>query len=249
MSSRSYITHTVSNTAPVAPNLGDEYYNPNTNKLFKALAINGTTVINGEIPVATNPTTFASTVSINGTLLVQGATTLGTSLSVINTTSAVNYVQVTGAIAGNPPVISSQGATTPNLDLTLAPMGAGRINITTSIKPKVNSVATVASPLVWNSTSFDEYAINALANDLTINADLNASPADGQFMIFRIKDNGTARTLTWTQGATNAFRAVGVTLPSPTVPNKLLYVGCIYNADLVTPANSRWDVIAVSQEA
>jgi hypothetical protein len=51
MSSRSYIIHTVSNTAPVAPNLGDEYYNPNTNKLFKAIAYSGTTVINSEIPV------------------------------------------------------------------------------------------------------------------------------------------------------------------------------------------------------
>lgn len=72
MSSRSYIIHTVSNTAPSAPNLGDEYYDPNTNKLFKAIAFNGTTVINGEIPITSNPTSFASTVSVAGALTVLG---------------------------------------------------------------------------------------------------------------------------------------------------------------------------------
>jgi len=163
---------------------------------------------------------------------------------VSNTASAVNYVQVTGAGAGNPPVISSQGATTPDLDLTLTPKGAGRVNITTSIKPKVNSTTSVTSPLAWNSTSYDEYALTALANALTISADANTAPADGQRMMFRFKDNGTARALTWTTGATNAFRVVGVTLPTTTVASKLLYVGCIYNA-----ADSRWDAIAVGQEA
>jgi hypothetical protein len=149
-----------------------------------------------------------------------------------------------GATAGNPPVISSQGATTPDLDLTLTPKGAGRVNITTSIKPKVNSTTSVTSPLAWNSTSYDEYALTALANALTINADANTAPADGQRMMFRFKDNGTARVLTWTTGSTNSFRVVGVTLPTTTVASKLLYVGCIYNS-----ADSRWDAIAVGQEA
>jgi len=83
-----------------------------------------------------------------------------------------------------------------------------------------------------------------LANALTISADANTAPADGQRMMFRFKDNGTARALTWTTGSTNSFRVVGVTLPTTTVASKLLYVGCIYNA-----ADSRWDAIAVGQEA
>lgn len=66
MSSRSYITHNVSNTAPSAPNMGDEYYDPTTNKLYKAIAYSGTTVINGEIPVTINPTSFSSTLSVAG---------------------------------------------------------------------------------------------------------------------------------------------------------------------------------------
>jgi len=172
-----------------------------------------------------------------------GTTTID-QMRVSHTASAVNYVQITGGTAGNPPVISAQGATTPDLDLTLTPKGAGRINITTSIKPKVSSATNVTSPLAWNSTSFDEYAITALANALTINADANTSPADGQRMMFRFKDNGTAQTLTWTTGSARAFRVVGVTLPTTTVASKLVYIGCIYNA-----ADSRWDAVAVSQEA
>jgi len=159
------------------------------------------------------------------------------------TGTIVNYTTATGNIASSSPAFGVAGTDT-NIDLTLTPKGTGRVNITTSIKPKVNSAASVTSPLAWDSTSYDEYAITALANALTINADANASPADGQKMMFRFKDNGTARALTWTTGSTNSFRVVGVTLPTTTVANKLVYIGCIYNA-----ADSRWDAVAVSQEA
>jgi len=164
-------------------------------------------------------------------------------LDIIHTGTVVNRFQITGSQTGNPVVLGVNGGNN-DIDITLTPKGVGRVNITTSIKPKVSSAANVTSPLAWNSTSFDEYAITALANALTINADANASPADGQRMMFRFKDNGTARALTWTTGSTNSFRVVGVTLPTTTVASKLVYVGCIYNA-----ADSRWDAVAVSQEA
>jgi hypothetical protein len=157
--------------------------------------------------------------------------------------AAVNYLDFYGSIAGQAVAIKSSGTDT-DIDLTLTPKNAGRVNITTSIKPKVNSTASITSPLAWNSTSYDEYALTALANALTISADANTAPADGQRMMFRFKDNGTAQTLTWTTGSARAFRVVGVTLPTTTVANKMLYVGCIYNA-----ADSRWDAIAVGQEA
>jgi hypothetical protein len=164
--------------------------------------------------------------------------------SVASTASAVNYVQVTGGTTVTKTVTASAQGSDTDVDFALVPKGAGRVTISTSIKPKVNSAASVTSPLAWNSTSYDEYAITALANALTISADANTAPADGQRMMFRFKDNGTAQTLTWTTGSARAFRVVGVTLPTTTVASKLLYVGCIYNA-----ADSRWDAIAVGQEA
>lgn len=111
------------------------------------------------------------------------------------------------------------------------------------ITPRVNSTTTTTSPWAWNSDSYDQQGFTALANALTINADAG-TPTDGQKTIFRIKDNGTIRALTWTTGTSKSFRAVGVSLPTTTVANKTVYVGCVYNS-----ADTRWDAVAVSQEA
>lgn len=111
------------------------------------------------------------------------------------------------------------------------------------ITARVSSTASIASPLAWNSDNFDQYAATAQAGALTINAD-SGTPTDGQRVIFRFKDNGTPRALTWTTGSTNSFQAIGVTLPTTTTANKVTYVGAIYNA-----ASSRWDAVAVTTEA
>ena len=111
------------------------------------------------------------------------------------------------------------------------------------ITARVNVQTTVASPFAWNSDSFDQQEFTALANALTISADAG-TPTDGQKTIFRFQDNGTARALTWTTGSSKSFRAIGVTLPTTTVINKTVYVGCIYNS-----GDARWDAIAVAQEA
>jgi hypothetical protein len=109
-------------------------------------------------------------------------------------------------------------------------------------QPRVSTSASFASPLIWNSDNFDLYAATAQSVSLTINADAG-TPFNGQKMIFRIKDNGTARALTFTTGVSKGFRAIGVALPTTTVVNKVIYVGCIYNA-----AEERWDAVAVAQE-
>lgn len=111
------------------------------------------------------------------------------------------------------------------------------------ITARVNAQTTTTSPWAWNSNSYDQQSFSALANALTINADAG-TPTDGQKTILRFEDNGTGQALTWTTGSTNAFRAIGVTLPTSTVAGKTTYVGCVYNA-----LDSRWDVLAVAQEA
>lgn len=59
-------------------------------------------------------------------------------------------------------------------------------------------------------------------------------------MVLRIKDNGTARAITYD----TQYRAIGVTLPTTTVINKTTYLAMIYNA-----TDTRWDVIATGTEA
>lgn len=93
-----------------------------------------------------------------------------------------------------------------------------------------NLVATAAA---------NQYNITSQAASLTIDAPTGTF-LDGQGLLFRIKDNGTARTISWNA----VFRVVGVTLPTTTVISKVLYVGAKWNA-----AESVFDVIAVGQQA
>lgn len=121
--------------------------------------------------------------------------------------------------------------------------GTGYLGYTPDNYPRVLQQASSTSPFAWNSNQYDEYALTALANDLTINAD-SGSPVNGQKIIFRIKDDGTARALTWTTGSAKSFREVGITLPVTTVISKEVYVGCIFNSSA-----NRWDAVALAQEA
>ena len=110
------------------------------------------------------------------------------------------------------------------------------------VLPRIASAATVTSPLAWDSNSYDIYDLTALAGNLTINADAG-TPTNGQKILFRIKDSGSTRTLTWTSGTSKSFREIGTLLPTTTTANKVVYVGAVYNS-----TDSRWDVIAVGQE-
>jgi len=106
------------------------------------------------------------------------------------------------------------------------------------ITKRVSTTADTAT-LTIASDDYDCAKVTALAQAMTIAAP-TGTPTAMQGLIIRIKDNGTARALTWNA----AFRAIGVTLPTTTVISKTVYVGCIWNSD-----DSKWDVIAVSQES
>lgn len=102
-----------------------------------------------------------------------------------------------------------------------------------------NTQITSASTITPTSDATDQYDVTALATAATIAAP-SGTPTNGQKLLMRIKDNGTARSLTW-----NAiYRGIGVTLPIATVASKTIYVGMVYNAQ-----DSKWDVIAVAAEA
>jgi hypothetical protein len=62
MSTRNYNKHTVSTTQPPTGNPGDEWYNPNTNFLYKLFVNSGTTLTWQQIP-STNVTGTAGSVS------------------------------------------------------------------------------------------------------------------------------------------------------------------------------------------
>jgi hypothetical protein len=199
----------------------------------------------------TNATSGAYTVTIASA----GA---GTSVSILQGYSTLlfsdstNIVLADGGVLGGSPTFTNLTVTGTATIATVASStitSGGTLTVTGNISPsgritpRVNSASNQSSPLAWTSNSYDEYAITALANALTINADAG-SPVDGQRIIFRLKDNGTARALTWTTAGTNAFRAIGVFLPTTTTANKVTYVGAIYNS-----AETYWDVVGVVTQA
>lgn len=103
--------------------------------------------------------------------------------------------------------------------------------------PRRTQIASDTS-ITPNSETTDIYSVTALAANLTINAP-SGSASDGQSLVLRIKDNGTARTLTWD----SAYVEMGVTLPTTTEAGKKLYVGTSYDSNTGT-----WDIVGIGRE-
>jgi len=104
---------------------------------------------------------------------------------------------------------------------------------------RVPNVQTVTSSATVTPTfSNDGVKITAQATGLTL-----ANPTGTAFemagMAIRIKDNGTARSISFG----SQYRAIDVVLPTTTVIGKTLYIGLIYNID-----DTKWDVVAVKLE-
>lgn len=108
----------------------------------------------------------------------------------------------------------------------------------TRIDPRVSSTTSTTS-ITPDISAYDQYAVTAQAVTLTINAP-TGTPVNGNKLIFRLLDNGSAQTISWN----GTYTAIGVTLPPTTTASKTTYVGCIYNA-----AATRWDVVAVVTQA
>ena len=106
-----------------------------------------------------------------------------------------------------------------------------------SYTPRVQTVTSSAT--VTAVSTNDIVTITAQAAGLTL-ANPTGAFVEGQSLIIRIKDNGTARSIAY---GTN-FRAIGVTAPTTTVANKTTYIGCIYNS-----TDTKFDIIGVCTEA
>lgn len=136
---------------------------------------------------------------------------------------AVNADKIFSCVTNAPITLGTTG-------LTFAEVGARQ-------PPAIQSVTSSAT--VTPTFSDDQVNITAQAAGLTL-ANPTGTAVDGWGLSIRIKDNGTTRTISYgTQ-----YRALGITLPAATAPNKTLYLGLIFNL-----ADTKWDVVAVAQEA
>ena len=105
------------------------------------------------------------------------------------------------------------------------------------ITARSGTVASSATPTI-NSDNVDYYSITALAAAITsFTTNLSGTPTIGQTLWISIKDNGTARAITW--GA--SFEASTIALPTTTVISTRLDVAFIWNE-----ATSVWRCVGVA---
>jgi len=174
----------------------------------------------------------------NGVVTLTQAST--TRLEIGGSTGAVLRVPSTGGLEiGSDTAITRSGAGTIEVaGVTIVTTTATRTLTNKRITPRIGTTASSATPTP-DADANDQYNVTALAAGAVFAAP-TGTPTDGQNLSIRIKDNGTARSLGW-----NAiYRAIGVTLPTTTVISKTLYIGMKYNS-----ADTKWDVLAVGQEA
>ena len=96
-------------------------------------------------------------------------------------------------------------------------------NLQTAVTLKVTNITSSATPSIYYDV--DQYNITALATNIT-SVSLSGTFVDRQRLIVTIKDNGTARTITWG----SSFNGTWATLPTTTVVGKTWIGGFIYNA-------------------
>lgn len=184
--------------------------------------------------LTSNGTTWTSTApaAISGLTVSQGGTGAATftakSLLVGNGTDAIQELPLGSADH----VVFVDGSTW------------GTVNVHALLDPRTsNNGVTTSGDITPVFEDIEQYDIIGLTGTSAIK-----KPTGGQnhavSKTLTIKDDGSARTLSWETGVSNGYRAVNVTLPTTTVAGKIMYVGCKYNS-----TDSRWDVLAIAQEA
>lgn len=212
---------TTATTLQTARTIGGVSFNGSANIVPQTIAT---------VDDAADTTCFILFGNSSGTVSQQPKTNTG--LTYNAATNALAATTFTGALTGN--------ATTATTLQTARTINGTSFNGSANIviTPRVGTTASSATPTP-DAANNDIYTVTALATGATFGAP-TGTPVDGQALVIRVKDNGTARTLAY-----NAiYRAVGVTLPTTTVISKTLYLGMIYNS-----ADSTWDVVGVSQQA
>jgi hypothetical protein len=102
---------------------------------------------------------------------------------------------------------------------------------------RTTSEASSATPTP-DCDSCDIYCVTALAAATATFGAPTGTPVNGQKLIIRVTDNGTARILAW-----NAKYRAGTDLPLPltTVLSKTMYLGFVYS----TQSTGFWDIVAM----
>jgi hypothetical protein len=188
--------------------------------------------------------TFGSA-NVTGNLTVASATNLGNLSNITITGGSSGNVLTTygngvlywgaGGGGGGGAGTDSYARDTANAAFIQANAAFTRANTGGGGVSNNSTLSGTITPLANTSTQFN---IIGVTGDITIAAPAG-TPSDGQKLVIRIKDAGTAVNVSWN----TIYRVVGTSLPTATVANKTAYIGFIYNT-----ADTDWDAVAVTFE-
>ena len=170
---------------------------------------------------------------------IQSATLVGGKYTSIDADGKVQ-INTSGSATGV--VKTTNLVNTVTLEFPNKSVGSYTIATTSDfIKPNysINTQIVTSSATVTPTFSNDIVTITAQATALTL-ANPTGTPIANTPLFIRIKDNGTARAITFD----TQYRSIGVTLPTTTVANKTIYLGMMYNA-----TDTKWDVLGYNIEA
>jgi len=204
------------------------------NNAFGGEALRGVTT--GSNNVAVGNSALRSVSGSTNTALGYQAGQSGTN----NLTTGTNNILIGANAAASASAVSNE--TTIGNSSTTSARIFGKLALQNGSFAGISSTVASAATITPTSDTTNQYTVTALATAATI-AIPTGTPADGQRLTIRFKDDGTARALTWTTSA-GGYRVIGTTLPTTTVLSKVLYVGCIYNSQ-----DSFWDVVSTAQQA
>ena len=198
----------------------------------------------GIVSVATATTTPAFTIA---------GTSGGIPYFSSGTTWASSAALASGAIvlgggAGNAPATTTTGTGVVTA-LGIAANGSGGFVTDTGTVTLTNKRITVRSLAAANtsgaitpaSDTFDQ--VNYLLTGSASFSNPSGTPTNGQKLTIRLYAASTQTISSWSSSS-GGYREIGVTLPTSVPAGKTIYVGCIWNS-----TDSRWDVIAVTQQA
>lgn len=175
-----------------------------------------------------------------GGLVFATSPTLVTPVLGVATATSINKVAFTApATSATLTLIDGTTLTGPAASGTAATLAGTETLTNKRISARITTIVSSATPTV-NTDNTDAVTITALAATITsMTTNLSGTPNNFDRLVYRIKDDGTGRPITW--GASFASR-VG-TLPSTTVASKV--VGAVFWWNSVT---STWDCMASGTE-
>jgi hypothetical protein len=196
--------------------------NPDTVKVFKGR------IESGKIEIESFAPGYADAGNAVGDVVVLKpntlwADTVASSLAVVGTSIAADGSLTTAATA----------------QASAAAKTALQADTNFRTKQRV-SVAATHTTLTPDLSVASIYEINALASSMAIAAPVG-SPNDKDILLFFIKDNGTARAISYNAIFQNIS---GLDTLTATVANKWSVVGCVYNATAV-----KWHIVSITTGA